>query len=555
MIPLRWIILVGCTAISAVTAATLGAIFQQQKQREDKANNDNNSHHDGLPCCTCKGMRDQAARFGTSLDEFFRRNPNLDRNDCNGNACANNYTQIIIPNIVGGSPNTFCRTVGGDVTRATSGVVTKPSNPTTPGYPSTTTAVATVSPSDLFKASVVYSTREPPPATEASDSTVPQSTGVASSFPAGGVVSASPSDAETQHTTFPGPVSSLYKALPIISGDTTGAPDSVVGASESPAATSKARVPSPINMPVDTDELSNAPSTGRPTRLVISGSLLQPSITAESDHRTPVSSSPETRTSHNQASKTPGSQAETTSKARMSLPMWFPLPEESSIEKPTMTETSGDEVPSSTATGRDHWPDLPSSETRTSDNPQASETPDSTGSLESVFTTYPVTTTALPTSIPPKESSIPFSSEPISSSGIAQTFSTSPGEPTMSASTFPETYPAYFLDVITTATSSSPNSVFTAYSTTGTARPTLEFLQEPSRDKPAGPSSDTTRASVFNFFFRCNNDGENDHRSRGPQLNKCPSASNKSQIWFHDVDHSGRHPDTHSKPHYHHYAQ
>lgn len=88
MIRLRWIILVGCTAISAVTAATLGAIFQQQKQKEDKAKNDNNNPHDGLPCCTCKGMRDQAAQFGTSLDEFFQKNPHLDRDDCNGDACA-----------------------------------------------------------------------------------------------------------------------------------------------------------------------------------------------------------------------------------------------------------------------------------------------------------------------------------------------------------------------------------------------------------------------------------------------------------------------------------
>ena len=155
----------------------------------------------------------------------------------------------------------------------------------------------------------------------------------------------------------------------------------------------------------------------------------------------------------------------------------------------------GTSTKSPTATGRDQTPDLPNSATRTSDNPQASETPDSTTLPDSIFTTHSVTTTSLPTSVPPAESSSPFSSELISSSSISRTFSTSPGEPPMSASTISETYSAYSSDGRTTVTSSSPNNVFTAYSVIGTALLTLDFSQAPSSDDSALTSSTPTRAS------------------------------------------------------------
>ncbi|KAK6854029.1 hypothetical protein PG995_010841 [Apiospora arundinis] len=81
MTRLQWIILVGLTAISVVTAIALGTVFAKQKELSD--------HNYGAPeCCTCKEMKDTATGAGSSLDEFFERNPSLGRNDCEDDACA-----------------------------------------------------------------------------------------------------------------------------------------------------------------------------------------------------------------------------------------------------------------------------------------------------------------------------------------------------------------------------------------------------------------------------------------------------------------------------------
>ncbi|KAK8129084.1 hypothetical protein PG984_010192 [Apiospora sp. TS-2023a] len=515
MIRLRWIILVGCTAISAVTAATLGAIFQQQKQKQqENANNPNNpnNHHGGLPCCTCAQMRDEATWLGKSLDEFFEKNPGLNRDDCNGDTCAKDYTSIVIPNILGGSQSTFCRTAAGvDVTvtqTKTDVVIVPPSSPMT-DFPVKNTAAKTDRPGNGFIASVVNptrggtpttetpdgetppqstevapslpaspgvnaspsddetSTQERPPTTEVIDTEAPQSTNVAASSPTDVVVTASPSDAESQHPTSPpessddttigspepspsvtsksgvrlpinmpidptdesphttptitqeeptrtvvsgsftvpvittvgsdqrtldssyptspGPVSSLYEVSSIISGETTGTTDSVAGSTESPATSSRKGVHLPINMPIDPDDSPITTSSTKDTsRIVISGGFTVPSITTETKHRTPDSSSPKTTTWDTQASETSGSSA-ATSKTRVHVPINMPIDTDESpittpsTETPTRIVISGAFTVPSITTGSDQrtTTDFSSQGTRTSDN-QASETPATT---------------------------------------------------------------------------------------------------------------------------------------------------------------------------------
>ncbi|KAK8867308.1 hypothetical protein PGQ11_005886 [Apiospora arundinis] len=152
MTRLQWIILVGLTAISVVTAIALGTVFAKQKELSD--------HNHGAPeCCTCKEMKNTATGAGSSLDEFFERNPSLGRNDCEDDACAKGYTRESMPNLVQDSQYGTCMTTATMVTRTKSVVTTRPSTSTKAGTASSITKTTSTSEDRKFMSSVTYSAR------------------------------------------------------------------------------------------------------------------------------------------------------------------------------------------------------------------------------------------------------------------------------------------------------------------------------------------------------------------------------------------------------------
>ncbi|KAK8119679.1 uncharacterized protein PG998_004305 [Apiospora kogelbergensis] len=141
MARLRWIILIGLTAISAVTAVTLGILFQKQKEN-------------------------LATRSGASLDDFFKANPSLDQTSCDGDVCANGYTREPVPDLLQDSPYSTCRTTASVSTRTQSALAVDPSTSTNAGSASSTTK-ATTSQAETLVASVTYPTQEWSTTTEA----------------------------------------------------------------------------------------------------------------------------------------------------------------------------------------------------------------------------------------------------------------------------------------------------------------------------------------------------------------------------------------------------
>ncbi|KAK8043233.1 hypothetical protein PG994_013716 [Apiospora phragmitis] len=263
MIRLRWIVFVGLIAISAVTAATLGAVFQ--KQKDDAAR-----QHGPLGCCSCKEMRDLAMQSGESLDEFFEMNPSLDRNNCDGDGCATGYTRMPMPNLVQGSPYDICRTTGGDVTRTKSVVVIKSSTSTkTTAHSPSTTRATTTNFGKGFIASMTPSTKGWPTTTEVQDSKTGDSTTIASS-PTSSVSFASRPASESQQPTSSDPAQSLSEHWSSISGANPDTSDNTSGSSEPLSATSSVDITSSCTT-VDTDVLSSAPTTEMPTMTMISG--------------------------------------------------------------------------------------------------------------------------------------------------------------------------------------------------------------------------------------------------------------------------------------------